>query len=105
MSEAKAGRTIERLEQWDALGDKLYEAVEVLMEAHSLAARVAGKNGRPAKSVDRLLVALNRERTRIEDVAAEQGYFDPPLISPIRGAWRRAEDRQRLENLERRLPA
>jgi hypothetical protein len=98
-------RTIKKLEQWEELGDKLYEAVEDLMEARAQAARVAGKNGRPAKSVDRLLDALNRERTRIEDVAAEQGYFDPPSMSPIRGAWRRAEDRRRLEDLEKRLPA
>jgi hypothetical protein len=83
-----------RLERWNALGDELYSAQRSLQQAQILTGRMHGKQSWEVRRLETLIVALDRERTRQETVAASEGFFDSPRMSPIRGAQRRAELRE-----------
>jgi hypothetical protein len=84
-------RALERLEQWEQFGDELYAAQCSLQQALIIAQRMHGKRSLVAKRVEKLSVVLDQERTALENVAAAEGYFSPPHMSPIRGAHRRTD--------------
>jgi hypothetical protein len=79
-----------KLGEWNELGSEMYAAQAALERSLILASRQHGKRSAAVKRIQRLILALNRERTRFEDVAAQEGHFDPPAVSSPNRVHRRA---------------
>jgi hypothetical protein len=85
----KLSQELERLREWEALGDQLYAAHMELVSAVILAGELCGKRSKEVRAIERMVRELNATRNVLEDRVDAEGFFNPPTCSPIRGAHRR----------------
>ena len=92
----KLSQELERLREWEALGDQLYAAHEALVKASVLTANFRGSGSKEVRAIDKVVRELDVARNVLEDRVDAEGFFNPPTCSPIRGAHRR-ENHQACE--------
>jgi hypothetical protein len=80
---------LERLREWEGLGDQLYAAQMELGRAVILAGKLCGKRSKEVRAIERMVRELDVARNVLEDRVDAEGFFNPPTCSPIRGAHRR----------------